>query len=261
MSGLERDRSVRQLSVALVKGTAVEHPGRLWLSTNGAENDRRFVVIDPDGKLVTSRMFPRMLLLRARLDPGTDELVIEVPEDSRHQNVRGSIDLGDAEPTKIWDRPVLAKPVRGFDDWLSTYLGAEVRLLRIPDTEGAHDDAPVTLISSASISELSRLGGVEGGLDAARFRMTFEIEGCDPFEEESWVGRRLTIGRAQLDVDDGVPRCVVTEVNPGSGEKDLGVLKLLARHRGTRNGGLMFGMNARVVRRGSVSLGDRVKLA
>jgi uncharacterized protein YcbX len=103
--------------------------------------------------------------------------------------------------------------------------------------------------------------GDRSDLDARRFRMNLEIDGCDPYEEDSWDGGLVRIGEATIRVRGQIPRCVVTTLDPDTGEKDFTTLNLIARHReriGGR-GGLPFGMYAEVVEAGRVRIGDRVE--
>ena len=80
-------------------------------------------------------------------------------------------------------RPIAGRLVEGeLAAALSEHLGRRVRLLaRDPAQRGA-DDAPVTLMSEASLSVL-------GIPDARRFRMTITIDGVGAWEEHGW-GRR-----------------------------------------------------------------------
>ena len=50
--------------------------------------------------------------------------------------------------------------------------------------------------------------------DPRRFRMTMELDGCEPLEEDTWAGRRIEVGEAIVRMGDPVPRCVVTTLDP-----------------------------------------------
>ncbi|TMK20169.1 MAG: MOSC domain-containing protein [Actinobacteria bacterium] len=108
----------------------------------------------------------------------------------------------------------------------------------------------------ASVDDLGSRGGVEG-LDSRRFRMLIEIADAEPFEEDTWGGRRIRIGDAVVTVGDPMPRCVVTTLNPDTAKKDFPTLDILAsyRKRGTE---LLFGMYGEVEVAGEVRVGDAV---
>jgi uncharacterized protein YcbX len=112
---------------------------------------------------------------------------------------------------------------------------------------------PVTLAASASFARFSEEAGCE--VDRRRFRMLFEIDGCEPHEEDGWLGRRVRVGEAVVRVVEPVERCVVTTRDPDTGERDVPTLDILRRYRGTCD----FGVRARVERPGDVAVGDPVE--
>ena len=99
-------------------------------------------------------------------------------------------------------------------------------------------------------------------MDAARFRMTFELEGCSPHEEDTWAGRRLRVGKALLRIYGQVPRCVVTTQSPETGLKDFDTLKVIVSYRPLMRdkNGIPFGMYAEVEQTGRVRVGDPVEV-
>ena len=116
------------------------------------------------------------------------------------------------------------------------------------------------LVSSASVRELGRRGD-RPDLDARRFRINLEIDGCDPYEEDAWDGELVRIGHATIRVHGQIPRCVVTTLAPDTGKKDFLTLNLIARSRRRirGRGGLPFGMYAEIVDPGRVRVGDPVE--
>jgi uncharacterized protein YcbX len=71
------------------------------------------------------------------------------------------------------------------------------------------------------------------------------------------VGRRVTVGGAELDVVRRVPRCVMTTRPQAGGiARDTAVLKTIHRERG---GALAVG--ALVARPGTVTVGDALVVA
>ena len=71
----------------------------------------------------------------------------------------------------------------------------------------------------------------------------------------------MLIGAAAVRVLGQIPRCVVTTMDPDTGDKDFNTLTQLARTRqriGGR-GGLPFGMYAEVVEPERVTVGDPVE--
>ena len=118
-----------------------------------------------------------------------------------------------------------------FDDAFSAFVGQPVSLVRTDrDGDGA-DVFPLTVISLASVAELGRRGGYEGALDPLRFRINIELDGCEPFEEDTWDGRRVRVGEAVVRIAGQIPRCVVTTQDPRTGLRDWNTLKQIAAFR------------------------------
>ena len=118
----------------------------------------------------------------------------------------------------------------------------------------------MTAVSWASVAALADGADHEGVLDARRFRMNIELDGCAPYEEDTWDGAHVRVGSTVLRFGEQVPRCVVTTLDPATGEKDFATLTEIYRQRGRIPGdtGLPFGVYARVVEPGRIAVGDPV---
>jgi uncharacterized protein len=120
-------------------------------------------------------------------------------------------------------------------------------------------DAGVSIVSSESIADLAHTGGVEA-LDSRRFRMLFEIDGVDPYAEDTWIGREVRIGDAVVYPAGNVGRCVVTTFDPNTGQRDFDTLGVLATYRKDieTTEPLPLGVVGDVVTPGRVRVGDTV---
>jgi len=93
-------------------------------------------------------------------------------------------------------------------------------------------------------------------IDIRRFRPNLHLRLDAPaFAEERWVGRRLRVGEAELELLHACERCAIPTRDPDTGEKWPELLRWLAREHGT-----LFGINARAVRPATVRVGDSVEL-
>lgn len=93
-------------------------------------------------------------------------------------------------------------------------------------------------------------------MDPRRFRGNFVIAlNDDSLFEGDWIGRRLNIGDAQLQVDSFCERCVVITMDPDSLQKDPVLLKKLHKEFD-----LHFGVYASVIKTGQIRIGDKVEL-
>ena len=142
---------------------------------------------------------------------------------------------------------------------MSALAGSPVRLVRA-DHLAAVANAPATLVSDGSLARFAAAAGADG-VDARRFRMLFELAGCQPHEEDDWEGRCFSIGSAVVRVGAGVDRCAVTTRDPETAIRDLDTLRVLADYRGRRasDGAVLFGVYATVEAPGRVRVGDAIE--
>ena len=147
---------------------------------------------------------------------------------------------------------------------LSTWLGRPLRLVQSsPGAAVDRDRGQVSLVSAASLAALAEQGGRDGPVDGRRFRMLFELEGCEPHEEDGWVKRHLRIGDAVVKIRGDVGRCAITTQNPETGEPDFDTLRTISEYRpfteneaGKRH--IPFGVYGEVTEPGRVAIGDSV---
>ena len=240
--------TVAALALAPVKGMRLATAEALEIGPLGVIGDRAFLVVDDAADLLLSARNASLLQVVARWADGV--LSLSFPDGSE---VAEAPRLGAAASTANYEgRPIAGRLVEGeLAAALSRHLGRPVRLLaRAADQRGA-DDAPVTIMSSASLAAL-------GVPDGRRFRMSITLDGVEAWEEHGWGGRELAIGEAVLRVTEPVPRCVVTTRDPERGVRDAPTLKALADLRGRRD--VTFGMWCEVVAPGRVRVGDEAHL-
>ena len=251
---------VAWIHVAPVKGLAVEERDVVLLERSGVRENRRFHLIDDEGRLINGKRLGRLALVRAVWDQGTNDLELRFPEG---EHVRAPVELGEPVTTVFYGRPVEGRLVEGpFAEALSSWAGEELRLVQPPEPGAALDrgsDGAVTLLSRAALGELAQAAGVPE-VDARRFRMLFGIDGVAAHEEDEWIGRRVRIGDAVVEVQRRIGRCVVTKHDPESGERNLDTLDAIQAYRGEvpTEEPLPFGVCGTVVAPGRIRLGDAV---
>jgi len=223
-----------------VKSMQGEQVESVAVTADGFEGDRRYALYDLETGLgLTARRVPELLFASARWHDGGG-VEITLPD--------GSV-AGDDEALSAWlGRRVALRSLDAEGD----------RRFEIPEVdfdeeaerdwhsfEGApgpfHDsaDVRVSLVSTETV----------GGWDRRRFRSNVLLEGGG---EEGLVGSEVTLGDAVLAVGKGITRCVMTvRPQPGGIERDLSVLRTIARERDNR-----LAVGAIVTRAGRVAVGD-----
>ena len=97
----------------------------------GLRHDRRWMLVDEAGSFMSQRRFPRMALIRIRIEP--DHLVVDAPEMS-------SLEVPLRPPdrklrlTQVWGDLVEVSAVGDdADRWFGEFLGAGCKLVYLPD--------------------------------------------------------------------------------------------------------------------------------
>lgn len=271
------------LAVHPVKSTAIRPLTSAAVELAGFSGDRRWMVVDADGVLVSARELPRLFSIAA----DTPETSPEVAEGLRLR-ADGLADLnvlaepGEEIPIRMFSNDLAGVLVSAeADAWLSEAVGTSgLRLVRCPDPtrralkpgvgrEGDHtayaDAVPVTLASLSSLGQLNDWiaeGAVERGenlpdpLPIHRFRPNVVIDGdLDAFIEDTWTTVRL--GDVSFRVTGPVSRCVMTTIDLEVLEKGKEPIRTMARHR-RWDGKTWFSIQLIPDSTGVVRIGDEV---
>jgi uncharacterized protein YcbX len=243
------------ISVAPVKGLALEARESVALTLAGVEGDRRFYLVDETGHLINQKRVPALATVVSSVADG--RLRLSFPDG----DVEGEVELGDAIETSFYGRPVAGRLVLGpWGEALSAHTGASLRLVRT-EQEGDGLDrgarAGVSIISTGSLRALAAEAGRDA-VDGRRFRMLLTLDGLEPHGEDAWLGRRVRVGGATVALEGNVGRCAVTTRDPDTGVRDLETLDLIEAYRGEQptTERLPFGVWGRIVEPGRVRLGD-----
>src|SRR5258707_1530924 len=246
----------------------------------GLRHDRRWVVLNQDGTVLTARAERRMLGRRATQ---VDDVGIDL-------TARDGSTLRVGTPTT---GELVASPVKRLasvraagdraDEWLSDQLGRPVQLGWMddpgrwtisPDHGGRpgeplnlSDAGPLLLTSTASLVQLNdwmvadaRARGEEPGapMAMARFRPTVVVDGIDAeFAEDEW--RQMRIGDVEFRFAERCDRCVLTTIDPDTLEMGKEPVRTLARHRQWDHK-TFFGIRIIPVVTGTIRVGDAVSV-
>lgn len=243
-------RTIGAIAITPVKGFALTFPERIDVGTDGVDENRRFALLDERGERLRSTRHAWPCTLAADYDVAARRLAIRFPDGT---DLAADLELGERIRFDYHGALVDAHVVVGpWAERLSVLAGMPVRLA-ILDRAGQVQGQPVTIVSNASLSRIGEEAGEN--VDPRRFRMLFHVDGCEPHEEDDWIGLRVRVGAAVVRVVERVERCVVTTRDPETGRRDLDTLALLERYRGT----IDFGVRAAVVEPGAVAVGDPVE--
>jgi uncharacterized protein YcbX len=250
---------VAWLSFTPIKATHMHLVDELDLLQSGVRSDRRFYLVDENGRLFNDKDHGPLQLVEADYDEDTDSLRVRFPAGPE---LAAAVERGEEIETSFYRQPRPARVVRGpWTEALGDFTGRSIRL--VESDRQAQDrgrSGAATILGVASLERLAQELGVES-VDPRRFRMNIGIEGLDAHAEERWRGRRVRVGEAVLIPQGNVGRCAVTTQSPETGRPDLDTLKALATYRGHEETTepLPFGAHAAVVQPGRIRLGDSVE--
>lgn len=259
---------ISSLTIYPVKSLAGIESESFELDNMGLKNDRRWMLVSPQGDFLSQRKVPKMALIQPRFED--NQLILSCKDQTDF-----TIPSATPENTmlvNIWGDSVTAQRVgKDADDWLSAVLALECHLVYIPDNEvrqcdiefaklgertGFADAFPLLLISIASLDDLnSRL---EQAVEMRRFRPNIVVTGCDAFAEDGW--EHFTLADIPMRGVKPCSRCILTTVNPDTGERTgAEPLHTLMTYRKWDNN-VYFGQNVIHEKRGVISVGDVVTL-
>ncbi|WNW09620.1 MOSC domain-containing protein [Pseudomonas sp. DTU_2021_1001937_2_SI_NGA_ILE_001] len=226
------------------------------LDALGLSGDRRWMLVDATtGRFLTQRALPHMSQLSVLWNasggvtlaaPGFQPLDVALPEDLP-ANLRG---------VTVW-RDTLMVPDAGdaAAEWASAFIGKPTRVVHVPeararwlpdgygtvqDKVGFADGFPLLLIGQGSLDDLSaRIGRPQ---EMLRFRPNLVVSGAEPYAEDGW--KRLRIGSVELRVLKACSRCILTTIDPATGQRsaDREPLNTLKGYR-LKDNEILFGQN------------------
>lgn len=241
----------------------------------GFRHDRRFMLVSPEGQFITQRTNHHMALIDVAIaeTAGRGDVlrvwhraqpdnVLEIPL-SLPDQTNASVDDQNKMLVSIWDSQHVPAIVVSdeADRWFSRVLDIPCRLVFMPETTYREvepnyaqpddqgrlpavsfaDGYPYLLIGQASLDALNRrLPTNEPIIDMIRFRPNIVVAGSLPNEEDTWH---------QFQIDDVVfygvkpcARCVLTTINPVTGQKGKEPLRTLSTYRQWKHK-ILFGQN------------------
>jgi uncharacterized protein YcbX len=261
-------KTISSLHVYPIKSCKGLSLKEVTIEAKGPQGDRRWMVVDVEGRFLTQRKFPQMALIEVHLDkkglklffPGSAPIHIPLLTQGRMIEV------------EVWKDHVMACDQGDvIAQALSAFLETECRLVYIDDRTvrkvdpryATHetdqvsfaDGFPFLLISEASLEDLNRR--LPEPVPMERFRPNLVVAGSEPYAEDRW--KKIRLGEIELSIVKPCSRCVITTVNQQTGVKGLEPLQTLATYRKAEKG-IMFGQNAIHHQMGVIHVGDAVEI-
>ncbi|RLS77398.1 MAG: hypothetical protein DWI03_06550, partial [Planctomycetota bacterium] len=173
----------------------MEVPEARVQSSGALEHDRRWQIVDMEGRVVNAKRTPLMHAIRAEFDldgvsvaggPGPGANVVTLAVDPAALVAAAVPGLGQLAALAPASFPLLPG-ADGPCEWLAEALGERVLLVERVDGGFPDDrDAPgPTVAATATLVEVARWFGFDLAECRRRFRVNLELGGCDAFWEDT----------------------------------------------------------------------------
>ncbi len=274
MNGLKPSRAgymnISELYIYPIKSCKGFNVPTVHLDPYGIVGDRRMMIVDTEGVVFTQRDYHNLCFVEPAIDennlslraPGMSELIF--PSSSfEDQPVR----------VKVWEDTFMALDCgKVTSEWFSDYLHTSCKLVRMgqpfirpidsnytkrDEHVSFADGFPILLISKGSLNDLNQR--LPDPIAMVRFRPNMVVEGCEPFAEDTW--KKITAAGQEFEIVKPCARCVVTTIDPLTGENGDEPLRTLATYRKTPQGKVLFGQNViHLQKTGSLKVGDKLSV-
>lgn len=263
---------VSSLWIHPVKSCQAVALDRVELEEMGFRHDRRWMIVDPDGRFVTQRERPELATVSVTV--WGDHVALAA---HGHASLALPLAPGPSAPSRevtVWHDTVDAR--RASPDaslWLRSALGLDGDIVWMPpgrvrpvdptyaragDRVGFADGFPLLLTSESSLAALN--ARLAEPVPMERFRPNVVVADGEAFEEDRWSAFRLGIVRCRA--VKPCARCVIVNTDPRTGERGPEPLKTLSGFR-ARESKVFFGQNIVHVRESIgqwVFVGDEVSV-
>jgi uncharacterized protein YcbX len=258
------------IQVYPVKSMAGQSVAQAEVEPWGLRDDRRWVVLEPDGSRLSAREEHRMLGLSALPTAGGIELC---SRDGGGLVVATPID-GELVPTSVSRLESVRLAADEAHHWLSRVLDRPVRLAWLDDPHRRSvaedhggldgdsltlaDAGPLLLTTTSSLRQLNDWIPDDQTVDMARFRPNVVVDDVpEPFDEDLW--RTIRIGTATFRFTEVCSRCVMTTLDPQTLNGGKEPLRTLARFRQWDHK-TWFGIRLVPVGRSVIRVGDDLQI-
>ena len=258
---------VSGLSIYPVKSCREVKQNTSLVKSFGLKNDRRWMVVDKNGVMLTQRKIPKMCLIQPEVVVGGIIL---------HTAEMNSLHVGFPLSNKKITVKVWSDECQAFDagdhaaNWLSDVLLTKCRLVYFPEDEfrqvdltyaeegdktAFSDGFPLLLISQASLDDLNQR--LAKPITMNRFRPNIVVDGCEPFAEDSW--KKMRIGEIDFRIVKPCSRCVIPSINIETAVREDEPIKTLMAYR-KRENKIFFGQNVIANNFGAIEVGMSVEI-
>ena len=260
--------TVSQLFIYPIKSLGGIEVQSSYVGERGLQYDRRWMLIDDQGRFITQREHKQLALFKTSID--NDHLIVyhqQDPSDQLFIPLQGV--TNESLDVTIWEDVCSANTINpAADTWFSDRVGMNLRLVYMPDESRREvdpdyafekeitsfsDGYPMLMIGQASLDHLN--AQLEHPLPMDRFRPNIVLNGGAPQQEDDLKSFSIN-GLSMLGVKP-CARCVMTTIDQATGASGQEPLATLSTYR-KRNNKIYFGQNVIPKSFGMINVGDTI---
>jgi uncharacterized protein len=243
------------------------------ITTRGLENDRRFMLVDENGRFLSQREYPQLAIFQTEIEAAFLKITNKKNGSTLKISLQYSLNhkVTQSLNVQIWDDETSAIEVSSeASNWFTQALDIPTRLVYMHEESQRKTDAqyslngeeitsfsdgyPILIIGQSSLDDLNNR--LENPVNINRFRPNFVFTNGEPFEEDAW--HEFTVGNVRFFGVKPCARCIMTTIDQETGEKK-GKEPLLTLNKYRKAGNkILFGQNVLISQLGTVSVGDDV---
>lgn len=262
--------SVASLHIYPIKSLGGFSVTEAHITDRGFENDRRWMLVDPQGRFLTQRELSFMACLHCA--PIASGFRATDVRDGDQVDLPFKLNDGTRSRARVFDDEVdVIHSSSDVSAWFAEKLEASCSLVFMADSTHRRVDAryatginslsdgfPYLILSQTSLDDLN--DRMTAAIPMDRFRPNIVIKGGSAFQEDGW--KEIGIGSSRFALVKPCGRCVIPTTDQLTGERSKEPTRTLAtyRRRPRTEGAVVvdFGMNAMALGGDMVRVGDLV---
>jgi uncharacterized protein YcbX len=239
------------------------------VTEKGFQHDRRWMLVDNEGKFMTQRQVAAMALLQTAITPD-GIYVYHKQHPGKNITIPFLLSPVSIKQVKIWNDicDAWCYDDTTINSWFSEILETECELVYMPDdtkrmvdtdyaknneTTSFSDGYPFLIIGQSSLDALNTK--LTEPLPINRFRPNIVFTSGEPHIEDSW--QHITISGVDFFGVKTCGRCIITTIDQQTAAGNKEPLKTLASYR-VFNNKVKFGMNLLHKGTGVVRVGEAI---
>lgn len=254
---------IDQLNIYPIKGLGGISVNKAYAYERGFENDRRFMLVNKEGKFISQREYKEMALFSCEID--RDELKVHFQDQMISLNI--TQEEGDKINTTVWGNQINAIEVNPqAHEWFSDMLKQDCKLVKMNKSSRRNksllkspsntqvsfaDGYPYLILGTASLTHLNTK--LESPVPIDRFRANIIVDTSYEHQEDDMD--LFTLSGLKFRMIKPCARCQVITIDQATGVSTKEPLKTLSGYRKKENK-VYFGANVVCMQEGMVRVGD-----